>query len=1388
MNQQQLFDEFDTLDANEKRLLSLLAMLGEPTGKTALLSYVQHAAPVERIKLAELSESLQRLVRLALLSEVTGRGFACEPQLRAIALLAAHRTRAFNGLCAAIEAVNPLRRNWNGIVELRSYQQGIAYLRMALLRGQPPQQVLPVLAACMMCYEAAQQHPLVEVCARPFEPELMALIDPRMQDEILTMLVQHAQREPLLAPRLRDYATAHLARRRAAGLMPAASLPLSLAEHAILCGRLDDAEQLLAGAESPLALFFTSVIALLRGGDAEPAAAVLAGYQEALKLLRRDSGRRKLCFAGLGGHLYVLALLRGDDPKRHKLAEPYLALALDAPYNHDSAVYQQLSMLRQVRGGTMQTDIVASRKWETPLQAQMFQALLYHWLALPQLAAHQSDLADVVRQADSAGFYFVAAQAASVLGHLGDAAQRAYAAGLRARYGFADLSVWFAHQPAWQRQLTALINLRQDAQAAGPAGAARLVWLISYEARYGVTQLEPREQKRDARGAWSKGRVVGLKRLHEEAAQIDFLTPQDIQVAAAIAPCRDFYGAATRYEIDAARASAALVGHPLVFWHESPDTRVELLAGAPELLIKAQHGQLALSLQPPLADASGDVLVSKETPTRLRVINITDEHRRIAAIVGDGMTVPLHAEQQVLRAIGAVSTLVTVQSDIGGNADNVEQIAADARLHVHLLPYQQGLKMQVLVRPLDGGAYYAPGSGAESVFAEVAGKRVQARRDLNREREVQRRLTGACAVLDNAEQEHGEWLLGEPAVSLELLAELQEQPAGEIVLAWPEGESFKLSRRIESSQFKLAIKSDKDWFAASGELRIDEDKVLDLRALLELMQNSTGRFVALGDNQFLALTDALQRRLAQLAAFGEPHGKGVRVHPLASFALEELAGEAGGVKADKRWKEHLARLQDQAGYTPQLPSTLQAELRDYQLAGFEWLARLAHWGVGACLADDMGLGKTLQALALILLRAPHGPTLVIAPTSVCMNWLAEAARFAPTLNLKLFGAGDRSETLAGAGPFDLVVSSYGLLQQEAALFAGVRWHTIVLDEAQAIKNGATKRSQAVMALQGDFRMVASGTPLENHLGELWNLFRFINPGLLGSLEQFNLRFAGPIERGQDQPAEVQARLRLRRLIAPFILRRSKSQVLAELPSRTEITLDVELSPQETALYESLRRAALEKLAEVEGPAAKKAIQILAEIMKLRRACCNPELVAPGLGLASSKLAAFAELLAGLLENRHKVLVFSQFVDHLQLIRAHLERQGIAYQYLDGATTMQARKTRVDAFQAGDGDVFLISLKAGGMGINLTAADYVIHMDPWWNPAVEDQASDRAHRMGQLRPVTIYRLVAKHTIEESIVALHQHKRDLADSLLDGSDAAARMSAADMFAMLQEGLKK
>jgi superfamily II DNA or RNA helicase len=1366
--------EFDACSARQKTILALLALAGEPMGRARLalhLAPLGAAAPEE-----ELTTDLAQLQQCGLVEQVVGRGAIATPAATWPAIEQVLKERRMAEFREVYAEFTPLRHDWQGAPVLRSYRQGLALLRMALAAGEGPKHVAPLLAACLRCHEAGYLHPLVDICARPFEPGLIERINPVLRDDVLAAVVKNAQREPARATAIRDYALDHVQSGGASMALRAA-----LAEHLILCGRLGEAEALLHDLDDSADLFFRSLLQLLRGDMDE----ALDGFEKALKALRRETGKRKAVFEGIGGHLYVTALLRSSSPKHDKAAEAYLDIAARAVQSQDTAVYQQLSMLRQIRGGTAEAEVFATRTWETALQPSMFRALIHYWLGLPLSKERRAQLEQNIELASQAGFDLIAAQLGSVLGALGTVAHEQLATTLRQRHRFADMAQWFEREQPWERQLNALINLQPEA-AIEAARESRLVWLVDYDDHMGVRELEPREQKRDAQGGWSRGRPVGLKRLVEEAGKLDFLAPQDVAAAAAIGGYRQ-YGGGLRYEFDLDKAMAELVGHPLLFRMDAPGTRLELLAGEPQLVVKATRGKVAITLEPPFDKQHGDAMITRETPTRLRLLRIRDEHRRIRAIVGDALVVPLEAEKRVLKAIGAVASLVTVQSDIGSSAVDIEQVEADGRLHVLLLPYQQGLRMQVLVRPLpDAGPYYRPGDGAESVIADVAGVRTEARRQLNAEREAGRELAAVCHALEQAEHEHGEWLLAAPLHCLELVAELQELDPARFLVVWPEGESFRVVKRADSKSVRINIKRDKDWFAANGEVQIDENKVLDLRTLLERMRESDGRFVALGENQFLALSAELHRRLMDLAAFGDLHGSGVRIHPLASFALEELALDAGGVKADKAWREHLARMEESTTFLPAVPNTLQAELRDYQVEGFHWLARLAHWGVGACLADDMGLGKTLQALALLLARAPQGPTLVVAPTSVCTNWMAEAARFAPTLNVKLFGAGDRAAMLEQAGAFDVVVASYALLQLEAPRFARLRWHTIVLDEAQAIKNAHTRRSQAVMALQGDFRMVATGTPLENHLGELWNLFRFINPGLLGTSDQFQLRFAGPIEKAQDKRAESAARSRLRRLTGPFILRRTKAQVLSELPPRTEIVLPVELSAEETALYESLRREALDKLASLETPQSQKAIAILAEMMKLRRACCNPELVAPGLGIASSKLAAFARLLEGLLENRHKVLVFSQFVDHLSLIRAHLDAQGVGYQYLDGSTPMQERKRRVDAFQAGQGDVFLISLKAGGVGINLTAADYVIHMDPWWNPAVEDQASDRAHRMGQLRPVTIYRLVARHTIEEGIVELHQHKRELADSLLEGTDAAGRMSPQDMLAMLQEGM--
>ena len=394
---------------------------------------------------------------------------------------------------------------------------------------------------------------------------------------------------------------------------------------------------------------------------------------------------------------------------------------------------------------------------------------------------------------------------------------------------------------------------------------------------------------------------------------------------------------------------------------------------------------------------------------------------------------------------------------------------------------------------------------------------------------------------------------------------------------------------------------------------------------------------------------------------------------------------------------------------------------------------------------------------------------------MCPNWAAEIARFAPTLTSHcLAAASDRAGLVVGLGRRDVLVCSYGLLHQAADLLAGRAWQMVVLDEAQAIKNADTKRAQASLQLQAGFRLALTGTPVENYLDELWSLFNFVNPGLLGSRQGFQKRFSGPIERDRDS----HARQALRALIRPFLLRRTKAAVLSELPPRTEQTVIVEMNEAERAFYEALRQRALESIAglDASGDAAggKRKIHILAEITRLRRACCNPALIDAAAGVPSGKLEAFLDLVEDLVRNRHKALVFSQFVGHLGLVRQALDARGIRYEYLDGSTPSAERERRVAAFQAGGAELFLISLRAGGTGLNLTAADYVVHLDPWWSPAVEDQASDRAHRIGQERPVTIYRLIMQDSIEERILRLHSDKRDLASELLEGGEASARLS--------------
>lgn len=961
--------------------------------------------------------------------------------------------------------------------------------------------------------------------------------------------------------------------------------------------------------------------------------------------------------------------------------------------------------------------------------------------------------------------------------------------------------------PEWEAGLTALESLGTSSNApttaqANPDADERLIW----EAEFGGGRLHvtPFIQRYGTKG-WSKGRKVALGRLYEQwqTPTFDFLADQDQQICRALRQYseRNYYGYnETYHEWDQAKLVSGLLGHPHLYLPGDRDEPIQVSEIQPHLTINRSGKNIKLAVEPALQGSehggrehgesgdrnSGDnVVITQEGSHRFSVVRFSKKQRDVAALVAGIPVIPADQQDRVFQIAQSLASVIDVQSSIKGAPSTGEEVDASAKIVAQLTPYQDGLRAELFVQPLgEQGPFCRPGVGAEAMLANVEGKSFSTNRNLKAEQENLQQLLSACSLLDSrtVSDDQTEWLFAESDDALEFVVELQAlAEKGMVSVLWPRGKTHDVTGSSSLAEFQVSVRRDRDWFAASGKLKVDSDLTVDLMKLLDLASASPSRFVQLDDGRFLALTKELRQRIADIAAFGTPMKNNVRFTPVRALVIDELFDDTG-FKTDKHWRSYLSRIEEAGTIPAQVPSTLQADLREYQLEGYVWLKRLAHWNTGGCLADDMGLGKTIQALALLVDRAFDGPQLVVAPASVGFNWESETYRFAPTLTPKQFRDCDRDQFFEDIQPGDLVITSYGLLQSEIERFEAVQWNTVLLDEAQAIKNMATKRSQAVMQLNAGFRIILTGTPMENHLGELWNLFRFIVPGLLGSQDDFRKRFAVPIERDNCRAT----RNRLKKLIQPFLLRRTKSEVLTELPARSESVLEVELSSAEAALYEALRQRALERIAEAASDSTSQGeqhLQVLAELTRLRLACCHPSLVG-GDGIDSAKLDVFRQKIEEIIDGHHKVLVFSQFVKHLEILRSELDRMGVSYQYLDGSTSVKKRKQAVEAFQSGEGDVFLISMKAGGTGLNLTAADYVIHMDPWWNPAVEDQATDRAHRIGQQRPVNVYRLITRGTIEEKIVELHNIKRDLADSLLEGSDSSGKLTTEELIGLLKD----
>lgn len=1379
-----LLDQYHKLTSFEQALLQFLSIVYEPAHSTLIINCLRRLdirnPRGNKPTAANLAHYFNKFQQLGLITKER----QCHPDLVESLSKQAIAAGTFASWAEVIQSEAPVSyyygkwttRCWRGMREMR--------IGIYTQQFQVIDEAAEFISS--QCRElVAEPPPAVRIMTRPFDPHWFRTLSVSFQFYLLGNVLHYGNHHLIDFPEIFAYLSRD---QEFTALSEDERLPFKrlLFNELLFRGRLDQAAALIeAGPDSFKGTGARGVLLFLRGDTR----AGLLAFAEDLEFLRSLGKGEKVALFGPAGLFYILARLDGAGKADFAAIADEIGIALaHFPTAPESEAYRFLAQVltSHLTKAPVGEQLALPNNQQPSTLTVIFAGFCQYWLNSAIDGETLLAIAACSEKSRETNYLLLAQLLSELLAaaHQDDRDFSAQFAALRQQTGCIALLPLVEAEEPWKRTLEALI-LATSQDHDDSRDQVRLIWMINFQGK--SIEVAPREQKLGEDGRWSKGRPVSLARLYQGGA-LPYLSAQDRRICAEIKKIEAPETQHINYALPMDRALPQMIGHPHLYLAASPNTPVEFVAGEPELLVEERGDFLHICFAHPITGDSINTL--RETPTRVKIISINDNHRRIAQITGkNGITVPKSASEQVLTAIGNISSFMTVHSAIAADssrrASNITFVEADSTIYMHLIPYGTGFRLEMFVKPfVEGGHYLKPGQGVENIMAEVNGRRLQTRRNLALEEEKARDIEELCPMLDLAmdmEQENDrEWHLLDPDDCLQTLMELQAI-RDKVVIEWPEGEKLTITQKVGYRNLNLKIRTNaQEWFSLSGQLTLDQGQVIELKELLAKIDKGAGRFVEINDGQFIALTQEFRKRLEELGRFADgdgDEGNELLFHPLAAMQLEKLTTQVK-TESDQGWGRVLERMREAQNYMPELPSTLRAELRVYQREGFEWLARLAHWGVGGCLADDMGLGKTLQSLAIILKLAAHGPSLVVAPTSVSTNWQSEVRRFTPTITVKFFTGRDREKSIRTLGKFDLLITTYTLLQQEHELLSSVQWQAIILDEAQAIKNSSTKRSQAAMALSARFKLITTGTPIENHLGELWNLFNFINPGLLGSLGSFNERFAIPIERFHDREAKLQ----LKKLIRPFILRRIKSQVLEELPLRTEVTLEVEMSPEESLFYEALRQNAIDSL-ENNDDRKGRHLRILTEIMRLRQACCHPRLIDPNSSAESAKLRVFASIIEELLSSGHKALVFSQFIGHLSLIREYLDGQRISYQYLDGSTPGKQRKNSVDAFQSGHGDLFLISLKAGGLGLNLTAADYVIHMDPWWNPAVEDQASDRAYRIGQTRPVTIYRLVCKGTVEEKIVKLHQEKRELAGSLLDGSDISAKMSSEELLDLIR-----
>ena len=1102
--------------------------------------------------------------------------------------------------------------------------------------------------------------------------------------------------------------------------------------------------------DSTWSLVSQAVVALYRG-DVE---ASLAFFAKALKLHNRECDEKNLFRHPLLCFYLMMAYLKAATPESRDLAAKYLRKKIA---HEEEEQYPAMLLAEYLTRGCLTSEMqyymrkLFSSTGGTPWAVALLQVLVHYFkLDAPEF------IKDAGRWRYEPQWALLRYELDGLRGQLSPASRQ-----LQETLGGAPVLASVHCKERWELLVDDLLKIcggKDDGNSGVPARDSRIGYFF-----YNQYHLEIRQQKLLKNGTWGLGSKVAVGSFMN--GKCEGMDETDVRIVKSLRGRIDYY-----YDISPRHVAPYLVGTDRAYTQHEKTREylpVEITEEKPFITINRVEGGFKVDTnvqRDELGSRSNDAIVEYIDATHYKVYRLDTTEAQIFSMLLSLGTFPDRAEETLKGLLKRLSGHIEIHSPLLDGGSTLQQREGDSTILLTLTPSRNALafRLAVRVQPLQGGRLRVlPAGGQPTVYDEAEGVRYQVLRNLAAEQQ-------AFALLPITLDDEGDAEL-DIVGALDLIDFVQQHP-DTYAMEWPESAPLQLRPRLEDKAVNVRLTSHQNWFDVEGEVQLDKETLLSSAEFLgKILQGiSGGRYIRLGENEYVTISESLAHSLQRLSQLAQYDNKGAHVPKYQAGALAEIIGAGEGIQADKGFARLKNKINKAAAMQIEVPRQLQAQLRDYQEEGFRWMVRLTEWGAGACLADDMGLGKTIQAIALMLHRADKGPALVVCPASVVFNWRSELARFAPTLECHILGEEeDRSASLGQLGPYCVLLTTYGLLVREAEALQAVKWNLAVLDEAHTIKNRATKMSAAAMQLQAAGKIILTGTPVQNNLAELWNLFQFLNPGLLGSYNRFEERYI--------QPEGKAAQAQLRRLIQPFLLRRTKGEVAEELPDKTDITRLVTLTPAEQTAYEALRLSAKKAIEEEK----KVNVNVLAMITKLREAACSLALVNQEWTLGSSKIEAFKELVGEIVEGGNRVLAFSQFTSFLTQVRKALEDMGdIPCLYLDGSTPIKKREKMVNDFQHGLCPVFLISLKAGGLGLNLTGANYVIHLDPWWNPAIEQQATDRAYRIGQQQNVTVYHLVSDHTIEQKIMRLHKTKRDMADALLSDNATARAMTLDDL----------